>query len=143
MGLVESMLNLYQKVDIDELDEEDEELVEGETLDEGDSDGKQRDSLQQITTRTIAGKLNCKSGPDLVKAAAARLTYSLRLSTFKRKQILGEMKKASGYYKQSYGQNLSNYLNQLVKDGILVETSANTYALDAKTGKSLERQLAG
>lgn len=96
----------------------------------------------QGTTGGIAAKLNCKTGPDLVVAAAARLTFVLGKDTFSRKELLAEMKTASAYYKATYSGNLSGYLNGLVKDGDLLEPAAQTYSLGATKKTDLSKQIA-
>lgn len=96
----------------------------------------------QATTGSIAAKLGAKSGTDLIMAAAARLTLSLGLGSFSRSQITEEMKSASAYHKKTYVNNLTKYLNQLVKDGKLLETAKDTYALSASEKSSLEARIA-
>jgi hypothetical protein len=96
----------------------------------------------QGTSATIAAKLGVDSGPDLVMAACARLTFVLRKQAFSRKEILEEMKTASGYYKKSYSNNLSTYLQGLVSDGKLLETSTDNYSLNSPTKSNLEERLA-
>lgn len=96
----------------------------------------------EATTGSIAAKLGCKSGPELVMAAAARLTFALQVSTFARQKIIDEMKTASAYYKATYLNNLTSYLNNLVKDGKLNEPSQGNYALTATSLKDLEQRLA-
>lgn len=93
------------------------------------------------TTGSIAAKLGCKSGPELVLAAAARLTFVLQMSNFARQKISDEMKTASAYYKASYLSNLTASLNNLVKDGKLNEPSKGNYALTATSVKHLEQLL--
>lgn len=99
-------------------------------------------STLQVTTGSIAARLNANSGPELVLAAAARLTLSLGVATFSRSQLLQEMKSATAYFKQTYTKNLSGSLNRLVKDNKLFETSKNTYSLSASAKSSLEARLA-
>lgn len=94
------------------------------------------------TTATLAGKLKVNSGPELILAACARLTMVRGEPQFKRKQILDEMRSASGYFKSSYSDNLSKYLKTLVKSGSLVEVSQGVYALNATKREQLEKQLA-
>lgn len=96
----------------------------------------------QATTGSIAAKLGAKSGTDLILAAAARLTLSLGLGSFSRSQITEEMKSASSYHKKTYVNNLTKYLNQLVKDGKLLETAKDTYALSASEKSSMEARIA-
>lgn len=95
----------------------------------------------EATTGSIAAKLGCKSGPELVMAAAARLTFALQTTTFARQKIIDEMKTASAYYKATYVNNLTSYLNNLVKDGKLNEPSQGNYALTATSWKDLEQRL--
>ncbi len=81
------------------------------------------------TTKTIAAKLDVKSGPDLILAAAAQLTFVANKGTFSRQEIIDAMKAATGHYKKSYLSNLTQYLDQVVKDQKLVETATDQYAL--------------
>lgn len=95
----------------------------------------------EATTGSIAAKIGCKSGPELVMAAAARLTFVIQSTTFARQKIIDEMKTASAYYKATYLKNLTSYLNNLVKDGKLNEPSQGNYALTAASLKDLEQRL--
>ena len=95
----------------------------------------------EATTGSIAAKLGCKSGSELIMAAAARLTFALQSATFPRQKIVDEMKTASAYYKETYQKNLTTYLNNLVKDGKLNEPSQGNYALTASSLKDLEQRL--
>lgn len=96
----------------------------------------------QITTGSIAARIGVKSGTDLIMAASARLTLSLGIDNFSRAQILEEMKTASAYHKKTYVNNLTKYLNQLVKEHKLLETSKGTYALSAAAKSSMEARIA-
>lgn len=98
--------------------------------------------IAQGTTATIAAKLAVKSGPDLILAACARMTFVSGQTSFTRKQISDEMKGATGYYKKTYFNNLSGYLEQLVKDQKLVEPASGTFALSIPTRTALEKQIA-
>jgi hypothetical protein len=95
----------------------------------------------EATTGALAGKLNVKSGPDLVLAAAARLTFVLGSATFSRQKLIDEMKTAAAYYKASYLSNLTQLLNSLVKEGKLNEPSQGNYALTAPSLKDLEQRI--
>ena len=94
------------------------------------------------TTGTIAAKVGGSTGPDLAMAAAARLTFVLSKDTFTRKELLTEMQTATAYYKPSYSGNFSKILAQHVKDGKLMESAKNTFALSADSRKSIGAQLA-
>jgi hypothetical protein len=100
-------------------------------------------AMPSLTTGSIASKLDVKVGSDLLKAAAAHMTFVAKKETFSRQELLAEMQKAKSYYKTSYSGNLSKYFKAaLAKDGFLTETSTNAYALKAAARTDLERKLA-
>jgi hypothetical protein len=94
------------------------------------------------TTATIASKLACNSAPELMIAAAAHLTLVANNAEFSRKELLDQMKSASGYYKASMTNNLGNYVNNRVKAGELVEVRKGHYALSPKKLADLRTTLA-
>lgn len=96
----------------------------------------------EATTASIAARLQAKSGPDLIMAAVARITYALGQDVCSRQMIGQEMKSASSYYKRTYMNNLSKYLDVLVKDNKLNEPSSGNYALTANARSELEPRLA-
>jgi hypothetical protein len=95
----------------------------------------------QATTGSIAAKLNASSGPELILAAAARLTLALQMETFSRQKLTEEMKTATAYYKPTYVKNLSGYLKNLIKDGKLNEPSQGNFALTASSLRDMEQRL--
>jgi hypothetical protein len=95
----------------------------------------------ELTTNSIAAKLNASSGPDLVLAACAHLHFVKGQHTFHRKNILAEMKLANNYFKKNFANNLSKSLKSLAKDEKLIERTEDTYALDAKTVSELQTRL--
>lgn len=95
----------------------------------------------EATTGSLAAKLQVKSGPDLIIAAAARLTFVSAKDKFSRQEIIDEMKTAPSYNKGTYINNLSRSLNNLIKDGKLNEPSKGNYALTASARKELETRL--
>lgn len=97
----------------------------------------------RLSTASIASKLACRGGQDLVLAAGAHLTFSQNAETFTRQQVLAEIKSARAYYKRSYSNNLTKYLDALVRSGRLNEPSAGTYSLAADARKDIEARLAG
>jgi hypothetical protein len=117
--------------------------IPSEELPPGTDDLTSKPGAVQWSTETIAGKINCSSGRDLVIAASAHLTFVQGMGTFSRQQIRDEMKTAAAYYKKSYSNNLSAYLRRLVADNDLVEAASGQYALSAPTRNRLEKQLAG
>lgn len=96
----------------------------------------------KMTTGSIAAKLSCGSGADLLLAAAANLTLIQNNETFTRQQLLLEMQTAIGYYKTTYSSNLSTYLRTLTRSGKLNERTSGQYALTAETRKELQTRLA-
>lgn len=115
---------------------------EGSGAGDGGEGGAGTGSGLQGTTGTIAAKLVVKSGPDLILAGCARLTFVSGSASFTRKQITDEIKSATGYYKKTYLNNLSTYLQSLVKDQKLVEPTTGTFALSVATKSELEKRLA-
>jgi hypothetical protein len=95
----------------------------------------------QATTANIAAKLSVGSGPELIIAAAARLTFVLGQDTFSRQQLIDEMKTAAAYHKASYVSNLSKSLASLVKDHKLNEPTQGNFALTATTRATVEPLL--
>lgn len=94
------------------------------------------------TTGTISAKLGVKSGPDLLLAACAHLTFVQKQDALKRLDILEAAKTATSYYTESVRKNLTAYLDNLVKAGKLIERSKDVYVLQAEARKALEGQLA-
>lgn len=96
----------------------------------------------EATTASIAARLQVKSGPELIMAAVARITFALGQDVCSRQNITQEMKSAASYYKKTYLSNLSNYLDVLVKDKKLNELSSGNYALTAAARADMESRLA-
>ena len=94
-----------------------------------------------LSTSTIASRLEVKSGPDLVMAACICLTLVKKKSSFTRQDIHNEMKAATSYYKTSMGSNLTKSLEVHVKSGRLNETSASNYALSAQEKRNAEAKF--
>ena len=95
----------------------------------------------ELTTGSIAAKLGCKSGTDLLKAAAAKLHLVDGKSRFFRRELLVEMQSASAFYKVTYSKNLTFSLKSLIKKNILLEPASDKYALSADSAKSLRSEL--
>jgi hypothetical protein len=104
-------------------------------------DGR-RSGAVSLSTASIAAKSGCSGGQDLVVAAAAQLTFSQHADTFTRQQLLGQMKSARAYYKKSYSNNLTKYLDALVKSGKFNEPSTGTYSLSADASEDMEARIA-
>jgi hypothetical protein len=103
----------------------------------------QGDGLRVLgSTASIAERLNCVSGPELVVAAAARLTFVDGEEWFEPAQLLEEMKKATAHYDQEYRDTLLQDLGGLVKSGKLVEVAENLFALSPTMRRELQQALA-
>lgn len=85
-------------------------------------------TLLQLSMTNVATKLKCKSGPDLVCAAAAYLKLVQGKGVFSRNELLATMKTATGYYKASYNGNLSKILGGMLKTN-LNEPTKDNYSL--------------
>ncbi|MGF1594618.1 MAG: hypothetical protein ACFCUW_15155 [Kiloniellaceae bacterium] len=94
------------------------------------------------STNTIATKIKSKTGPDLIMAAAARLTLVENKERFTRVELLKEIQTASSFFKSTYRDNLSKYLKTMVKADRLRLVANNTYALPANEKKNLGAKLA-
>lgn len=119
------------------------ERVGGEVLAQADPAHVGSGSVvPKMTTKNVAAKLKAKSCTELALAAAAKLTLVDRKSPFSRKDLLGEMKTADGYYKTNFNNNLGKSLKTLVSNGDLVEPSTGNFNLAADRKKELEASLA-
>jgi hypothetical protein len=107
---------------------------------------KRGDDIRAVTfdhsTDTIANLIRATSGPDLVMAAAAHLYFVKRKQQFTRKEIIAEMRTATGHFNRSYINNMSTYLNSLKSQNRLRLTGQNSFALSNKEKQALEAKLA-
>jgi hypothetical protein len=113
-----------------------------ETVETGDSapETKYGTNGTSLTVSTICAKLKANSGPDLVMAACFSLHRQGRVSA-SRKEIIIEMRSAASYFKQTYINNLSANLKNLVVGGKLLEQAKDVFAIDAATIGVMESQL--
>ena len=94
------------------------------------------------TAASLAAKLGCASGSDLIVAAAAFLAFNKKKDKFNRRQLLNEMKVAEPFYKKNYSRNLSAYIKSLLKSEKLVSPSKNSFGLNPSFRAELEAKLA-
>ncbi len=94
------------------------------------------------SVNAIAARMNVKTGPELIIAASAQLTFSENKNLFTSKEIHATMKLATGHYNKSMGSNLATYINNLVKKGKLNQNTKGEYALSAGEKKVLEKLIA-
>jgi len=112
-------------------------LKEQVKLDKNTSE-PQNNQIQHMSTNTIAGSLGAKSGPDVVMAAIAHIQLVQGRDKASRSEILNEMKKATTFYKSTFGSNLSSYLNSLVRAKRINLVAESTYALTASERSSMQ-----
>ncbi len=109
------------------------------------TDGKKGDGKKtpiKLAVGNVAAKLKAKSGQDVATAAAAYLQLVEGKTTFSRDDILTTMKKATGYFKTSFTNNLTNILVGLVKNNTLTQSSTDIYSLNADKEAELNGILA-
>lgn len=95
----------------------------------------------QLSTNSIAAKLGASDGRDLIRAAAAHLTFVRKKETFSRQELLTEMKAATQYFKSSYRKHLTSLLKPMLRQE-LTEPSTGHFALSAGSRDSLRSRLA-
>ena len=95
----------------------------------------------QNSVAEIAAKLNSKTCPELVMAAAARLTLVERHEEFSRKLLLDTMRNAKGRFKSTFVNNLRNAIEGLVKNGKLNPVREDTYSLTDDAAEELRSRL--
>ena len=100
-----------------------------------------KDRKIDLSVDTIASHIQASTGPDLILAACAYLTFVENKNKFSRKEILDRMKDAQNHYKQSMGSNLSEYLKGLVEKKFLNQLSSGSYALNAAKKAEMEKEL--
>lgn len=104
------------------------EVNQGTQNNNGNGGGSGTGNISGLSVINIASKLNCKSGPDLIIAAAAYIHFIDKKASFSRDDISQAMKKATGYFKDSYISNLTANLASLEKANALTQASS-TYSL--------------
>lgn len=94
-----------------------------------------------LSTESIASRIQVKTGPELALAASIRLNLVKGEEEFSRQDILEEMRSAKAYYKKSMGSNLISHITGLVKNQSLNEISSGIYALSAAKRAEMEKLL--
>lgn len=95
--------------------------------------------IPKHSTNTIAKLMNVATGPDLILAAVAKIILVDGKDLANRKEITTEMKAASSYYKRTYLNNLSAYLDNLTKADRIRLASQDTYGLPVKERERIEQ----
>lgn len=97
----------------------------------------------QLTTKSIAAKLNASSASELAKAALAHLVIIKGKDQVGRNEILAEMKSATGHYKASMTSNHTKTMGILLKEDAVVENSKDVYSLKPAAEEKLRSALVG
>lgn len=90
---------------------------------------------------TVASKLGVQSGRDMVLASAAYLSFVENRESFTRQDLLRTMQRATSYYKQTMGSNLSKTISRMIKGDDLLEGSKGTYSIAALRKGQLRHEL--
>ena len=92
------------------------------------------------STSTIVTILDDDSGPGIITAAAAKLTFADKKDRFSRDDLLHEVKNAI-QYKKSHGGNFAANLNRMVSGDKLRVDDKGNYALSPKERRRLQEEL--
>jgi hypothetical protein len=82
-----------------------------------------------MSVSSIAAKIGQKTGPDLILAAAAYLTFVQKTESFSRNDLSKAMKTAPSLNKKSYVSNFATSLERLVTAQALTQNANGKYAL--------------
>jgi len=102
---------------------------------------KAKAAPKKVARGPIVGKMEIKTGKDLVLAGCAHLALKQGVNKFGRREVLQVIKQETGFYKKSYNTNLMAYLRQLVKDGKLNQHPDNQFSVADKTKEELKPLL--
>lgn len=89
----------------------------------------------------VCQALNVHSGPDLIKAACAKLSVVDGKRSFSYNEIYREVSGAHGYVTDSHKHNLKRNIHNLVKRHELIQEKKDTFALSPDQQSEYGRQL--
>lgn len=95
-----------------------------------------------LSTKSIAARMDAKSGPELAICAMAHLELVKGLDSYERKNILDEMKTATGYYNSNMSGNNAANIASLVKNKRVTEVGTGRFCLSATERKKVEAAIA-
>ncbi|MGP8231231.1 MAG: hypothetical protein ACLQL2_01000 [Methylovirgula sp.] len=121
-------------------------LENGQTYDAPNADDARGQATMRrqaitMTAKSIASKLGVDSGTTLAYAAAAALSLMQGREQFSRQNLHDEMKTATGFYKQTYGSNLSNYIDTLTRQGTLIEVAKDVFTVKSAELDAMRSKL--
>jgi hypothetical protein len=135
-GLIKIVAVLHEQTGATLAEKDVEKGVEKKGGDEKTGKGK-----ASLSTSSIATKLACKTGPDLVIAACAHLSLVKSQPQFTRSEIATEMKTATAFFNRNFISNLTKSLKNLVVADKINEVGTDTYALSDTEVRNLKTQL--
>jgi len=106
-----------------------------------DKPKSEKADIQLGSVTEYAKRLGVKTGPDLIRAAAAYLTFEKSKDRFNRDELREAAKDASGYWKDSYSSNLTKYLETMVKKDVLRDTGSNYFSLSQNEREKIHSTL--
>jgi hypothetical protein len=124
-------------------------IPDGSNDDEHDdkaNDDEAKDKTSRVkgdwSTSKVAQKIGGKTCTQLATAALAYLCIIKKLDLASRRQIIDEMKLATSFYRDNFGNSLTSVLQSLVKSGKIHENGTNNFALSEDSIKTIKGQLA-
>jgi hypothetical protein len=96
----------------------------------------------ELSVNTIATRIGIKEKRDLAVASCLYLVLMKKKEPFARSDVLVVMKDATHYYNDNSRKGLSQYLESLVKDGILLERTKDVFAFRPEKLKEYQKILA-
>lgn len=87
--------------------------------------------VQKLGISSIIARLKISTGPDLVVAAAAFLTFTEGKDIFSYQELRDTTKQATGHYNETFRSNFSSYVKSLVKSKKINDIGSQKYSLTA------------
>lgn len=97
----------------------------------GEGAGDTPPEIASLSVQTVAARLGAKTGTEVAAAAAAHLQICQGKKSFTRKELLGDMQQAHGYYNQTMSSNLTKILQTLVAGKRLMTMTNDQMSLSA------------
>lgn len=97
----------------------------------------------KLGVNSIAARLDIKTGPDLLLAAAAYLTFSVGKEVFSNQELHDAAKQATAHYNGGTRSNFASYVKSLVKNKKLNDLGTQKYSLSATQRDQIGGMIAG
>ena len=106
-----------------------------------ETDKTQNASHLDLSVTTIAHQLDAKTAYEVLRAAAASLTFVHNREHFPWKDVLGEAARATGYWTKHHPSNATKALKSLRNKNVLVELANGDFALTPVAKGALATEL--